>query len=199
MAELTREKWALERASAQALERASVQAPGRASVQAPGRASVQVRPARVGDLAVLEGFIAAYTGDGTLLARSRTNLVHYVRDFRLAVDGSGRLIGSGALQLVSETLAEIRSLAVDPAWRGAGLGSRIVRVLLDDARRLGVERVFCLTRRTDFFAHLGFAVAPMERYPDKIWNDCRLCPRREACDEIAMELAISSVELASGL
>jgi amino-acid N-acetyltransferase len=177
MAELTRE----------------VRAPGRAGmgVSAPG--NVVVRPARIGDIAAIEGFIAAYTGDGTLLARSRTNLVHYVRDFRLAVDPAGRLVGSGALQLVSETLAEIRSLAVDPAWRGAGLGSRLVRALLDDARQLGVERVFCLTRRADFFARHGFAVAPIARYPDKIWNDCRICPRREACDEIAMELELSSV------
>jgi len=165
-------------------------ASGLATVEARERAGVRVRPARVGDLAALEGFIAAYTGDGTLLARSRSNLVHYLRDFRLAVDGTGGLIGSGALQLVNETLAEIRSLAVDPAWRDAGVGSRIVRALLGDARRLGVERVFCLTRRTGFFARHGFAVVPMERYPDKIWNDCRLCPRRDACDEIAMELTL---------
>lgn len=154
-------------------------------------AGVRVRAARLGDLAALEAFIGAYTRDGTLLPRPRANLVHYARDFRLAFDPRGRLVGSGALQMVSERLAEIRSLAVDPTWRDAGLGSRIVRALLRDARRLGVERVFCLTRRIDFFARQGFAVVGMERYPDKVWNDCRLCPRRDACDETAMELAIT--------
>jgi amino-acid N-acetyltransferase len=157
---------------------------------APGRTGVRLRAARVADIPDLARFIAAYTGDGTLLARPRANLLHYLRDFRLVTAAGGRLIGCGALQLVSEDLAEIRSLAVDPAWRSAGLGGRLLGALLVDARRLGIARVFCLTRRTDFFARHGFAVTPLARYPDKIWNDCRLCARRDACDEVAMELVL---------
>jgi len=160
------------------------------SLKAPGYREVRLRQARVGDIAALAEFIAAYTGDGTLLARSRANLLHYLRDFRVAADGAGRLIGCGALQLVNEDLAEIRSLAVDPAWRGAGLGGAILRALIADARDLGVARAFCLTRRTAFFARHGFFVVPMQRYPDKIWNDCRLCARRDDCDEVAMEMVV---------
>ena len=150
----------------------------------------RIRAAHLRDVAGLQAFIAGYGSDGTLLPRTQSNLLHYLRDFRVAVDGEGRLVGCGALQLVNEGLAEIRSVAVDPAWRGSGIGSRLVRILLRDAKRLGMARVFCLTRKVSFFGRLGFVPVPMERFPEKVWNDCRLCARRDACDETAMELVL---------
>jgi amino-acid N-acetyltransferase len=144
----------------------------------------------VKDLVTLQTFITDLGSDGSLLPRSSSNLLHYLRDFRVAVDGNGRLIACGALQFVNDGLAEIRSVAVDPAWRGSGVGSRIVRALLSDARRIGIARVFCLTRRLAFFGRLGFVPVPMERFPEKVWNDCRLCSRRDSCDETAMELVL---------
>jgi amino-acid N-acetyltransferase len=145
----------------------------------------------VADVGPLETFIAGYTTDGTLLPRSRPNLLHHIRDFRVVRD-RGTIIGCGALQLVGGDLAEVRSVAVHPGWQRQGLGGRIVRALLGDARRLGVRRVFCLTRREEFFARLGFAVVPKETFPHKIWNDCRMCPRQECCDEIAMQHVLRS-------
>lgn len=146
---------------------------------------LEVQPATLHDVAVLERFIAAYTSDGTLLPRTRANLLQHVRDFKV-VHAGDELIGCGALQVVSARLAEVRSVAVHPSWRGGGVGSRIVESLLGDAHGLGLARAFCLTRRQSFFARLGFVVVPRERFPHKIWNDCRLCPRQDACDEIAM-------------
>lgn len=150
------------------------------------RPQPRVRPATVADVGPLEAFIAGYTSDGTLLPRSPTNLLHHLRDFRVVRD-RGAIVGCGAVQLVDGNLAEIRSVAVHPDWRGRGLGSRLVRALLGDAGRLGVRRVFCLTRREGFFARLGFIVVPTESFPHKIWNDCRLCPRQDCCDEVAMQ------------
>src|SRR5262249_18957157 len=147
---------------------------------------LRARPARLSDVASLEAFIARYTQDGTLLPRTKANLVQHVRDFRVGVMGR-TVVGCGALQIVDPTLGEIRSVAVDPAHRGRGVGGRIVRALVADARRLGLPRVFCLTRRLEFFANLGFVVVPKERYPHKVWNDCRICPRQHCCDETAME------------
>jgi len=154
-------------------------------------ARVRVRPARLSDVASLEVFIAQYTHDGTLLPRTRTNLIQHVRDFRVVQVGSA-IVGCGALQIVDPTLAEIRSVAVDPARQGQGLGGRIVRALIADARRLGLPRVFCLTRRLGFFANLGFVAVPKERYPHKVWNDCRICPRQHCCDETAMERPLTA-------
>jgi amino-acid N-acetyltransferase len=155
-----------------------------------GSGAARIRSARVEDLETIQTFITNLGSDGSLLPRSSSNLLHYLRDFRVAVDGNGRLIGCGALQLVNDCLAEIRSIAVDPAWRGSGIGSRIVQALLRDARRIRIARVFCLTRRLTFFGRLGFVPVPMERFPEKVWNDCRLCSRRDACDETAMELVL---------
>jgi N-acetylglutamate synthase-like GNAT family acetyltransferase len=160
-----------------------------------GTGAVRIRSARVKDVATLLTFINDLGSDGSLLPRTSSNLLHYLRDFRVAVDGDGRVIGCGALQFVNDGLAELRSIAVDPAWRGSGIGSRIVRALLGDARRIGIARVFCLTRRLEFFGRLGFAPVSMERFPEKVWNDCRLCSRRDACDETAMELVLSRSEI----
>ncbi|WP_033353431.1 amino-acid N-acetyltransferase [Nocardiopsis xinjiangensis] len=67
------------------------------------------------------------------------------------------VVGCGALHVLWEDLAEVRTVAVDPALRGFGVGHRIVSVLLDTARELGVSRVFCLTFETGFFAAHGFS------------------------------------------
>lgn len=147
---------------------------------------LRIQRALVRDLPALESFIAAYTGDGTLLPRTHANLRTHRSEFRLVWDGE-RLVGCGALQPVDGTLAEVRSLAVHPEWQGAGLGSMLVRALLRDAARQGIQRVFCLTRRVDFFARLGFVVVPTATFPHKIWNDCRVCPLFDHCDEVAMQ------------
>lgn len=68
-----------------------------------------------------------------------------------------RVVGCGALHVLWEDLAEVRTVAVDPALRGFGVGHRIVSALLDTARELGVSRVFCLTFETGFFAAHGFS------------------------------------------
>lgn len=68
-----------------------------------------------------------------------------------------RVVGCGALHVLWEDLAEVRTVAVDPTLRGSGVGHRIVSALLDTARELGVSRVFCLTFETGFFAAHGFS------------------------------------------
>lgn len=162
---------------------------------APASAATEIRAARLTDIPELEAFINRFTGDGTLLPRTKKELARHLRDFRLAFatpTGAAApvLVGCAALQLVNHDLAEVRSVALDPAWRGYGLGRRLVEALFEEARQLHLPRVFCLTRQVDFFAHLGFVEVPKEKFPDKVWSDCRLCPRRHACDETAMEIAL---------
>lgn len=152
--------------------------------------TVSTRPALPGDISWIEGFISSFTGDGTLLPRTRANLIQHVRDFQVAVLGED-LVGCGALQVVESGLAEIRSIAVDPEYRSRGIGSALLHALLEDAQEMRLPRVFCLTRRPDFFSRHGFREVSKERFPAKIWGDCLVCPRKSACDEIAMERTIS--------
>ena len=152
----------------------------------------EMRRATLGDIPALEHFIAAYTGDGTLLPRNRANLLAHLGDFVLCLE-SGELVGCGALQRVDGKQAEVRSVAVRPESRGHGLGGRIVEALVERGRALGLESVFCLTRQVPFFAHHGFLEVPKEAFPHKIWNDCRLCPRQHHCDEVAMQRPLHEV------
>jgi len=151
------------------------------------RTEPRLRAAVTEDVPALEHFIAAYTGDGTLLPRTRANLLAHWQDFVVLMDGD-ELVGCGALQQLDADLAEVRSVAVLPDRRGHGLGGQIVDALVEQAHAAGFPRVFCLTRRVPFFARHGFIVVAKEQFPQKIWNDCRLCPRQTCCDEVAMQL-----------
>ena len=70
----------------------------------------------------------------------------------------GVVVGCGALHVMWEDLAEIRTLAVRPEAKGHGVGSLLMEALVADARDLGVERLFCLTFEVDFFTRHGFVV-----------------------------------------
>jgi amino-acid N-acetyltransferase len=147
---------------------------------------VRLRPAAAADVRELERFISSYTPDGTLLPRSRGDLTRHLGGFILATR-EGSLVGCGALHPVERELGEIRTLAVEPRWRGSGVGGRLIETLMREARRRGLARVFCLTRRVEFFRRHGFENVAKERFPLKVWNDCRLCTRLSRCDETAME------------
>jgi amino-acid N-acetyltransferase len=80
-----------------------------------------------------------------------------VQEFWVAEDPVAGVVGCGAVHVMWEDLAEVRTVAVDPQCRGHKIGHRLVTALLDAARDLGVRRVFVLTFETDFFASFGFA------------------------------------------
>jgi len=128
-----------------------------------------------------------------MLPRSHYQIYGSLRDFRVAV-ADGEVVGCGALQVVWADLAEIRSLAIAEAHQRQGLGRRLVEALLEDARLLGLPRVFCLTYQVDFFREMGFHVIPRESLPHKIWGDCLNCPKFPNCDETAMSIDIEQEE-----
>ena len=113
-------------------------------------------------MATIRRLIDVYAPAGRLLAKPTVTLYEDVQEFLVAEalpdgEAAGAVVGCGALHVMWEDLAEIRTIAVDPEWHGHGIGHRLAVGLLDTARRLGVERVFVLTFETDFFAKHGFA------------------------------------------
>ena len=96
------------------------------------------------------------------------------------------VVACAALRLLWGDLGEVRSLAVRPDHHGLGLGVALVRRVLDDARDLALPRVIALTREGEFFERCGFTVHLRENLPRKVWTDCVRCPRRHACDEVAV-------------
>lgn len=116
---------------------------------------VEIRRATTGDVKRIRELVDAYTADRRLLSKATVTLYESVQEFWVAEE-EGRIIGCGALHVMWEDLAEIRTVAVDPDRRGRKIGHQIVGRLIDQARELGVARVFCLTFETRFFGSFGF-------------------------------------------
>src|SRR5689334_2199123 len=150
------------------------------------RPMVHTRNAILPDVEQIHAIIRAYSGNGTLLPRTLAELRENVRDFVVAEDDNGKIVGCGALHLYGMHLAEIRSIAVPPSTKGLGAGRKLVEALLQEAARHEVTCVCLFTRIPEFFAHMGFSIARRDDLPDKIYKDCVHCPAFNACDEIAM-------------
>ncbi|MET8143519.1 amino-acid N-acetyltransferase [Sphaerisporangium sp. NPDC005288] len=115
-----------------------------------------VRRARTSDVRTIRKLVDTYSGDGPRLLRKATvTLYEDVQEFWVA-ERDGMVVGCGALHVLWEDLAEIRTVAVDAGCRGMGIGHMIVAALIDAARRLEVQRVFCLTFEVEFFGRHGF-------------------------------------------
>ncbi|WBB72786.1 amino-acid N-acetyltransferase [Micromonospora sp. WMMD1128] len=117
---------------------------------------VTIRRARTADVRGIRRLVDTYTDDRRLLSKATVTLYEDVQEFRVAVTPDGTVVGCGALHVMWEDLAEIRTVAVDPSCRGHRLGHRIVGELIDAARELGVARIFVLTFETGFFGAFGF-------------------------------------------
>jgi len=119
---------------------------------------MQVRRARTRDVAAIRALVDTFAADRRLLSKATVVLYEDVQEFRVAVDAAGEVVGCGALHVMWEDLAEVHTVAVAPGRQGEGIGAALLSALLDQARELGITRVFCLTFETDFFAHHGFHV-----------------------------------------
>src|SRR5438874_1619073 len=141
-----------------------------------------IRPATIHDVPRIGQIINFHAELGRMLFKSYSQLYEGLRDFGV-YEERGRVVGCVALTIIWADLAEIRSLAVDERWIGRGRGRRLVEWTVDEARRLGIRRLFALTYEASFFGKLGFEVVPKETLPLKVWSDCVRCPKREGCDE----------------
>ncbi|MGP3984632.1 amino-acid N-acetyltransferase [Streptomyces sp. KR80] len=123
----------------------------------PVSKEVTVRRARTSDVPAVRRLIDVYVRDGILLDKAMVTLYEDIQEFWVAErDEDGEVIGCGALHVMWEDLAEVRTLAVDPQLKGVGVGHQVLAKLLQTARWLGVRRIFCLTFELDFFAKHGF-------------------------------------------
>lgn len=116
-----------------------------------------VRRARTSDVPGILAVTAPLVDRRVLLGKEPVDLYEAVQEFRVAVDESGAVIGCGALHVMWQDLGEIRTLAVADAWLSRGVGHALLEQLAQDARELGLNRLFCLTFEVDFFASHGFA------------------------------------------
>ena len=116
-----------------------------------------LRRARTSDVRAIRALVAPLAERRVLVSKEAVTYFESLQEFRVA-DLDGRVVGCGALHVMWEDLAEIRTLAVAHDLLGSGLGGRLLEALVEDAREIGVERLFCLTFETSFFTRHGFEV-----------------------------------------
>ena len=153
---------------------------------APQKVIEITKPAE-GDIAGLTEMINEYAKRGDLLPRSEEHVRATLPDWLIGKDGD-QVIAIGSLLMYGPKLAEVRSLAVSDEVQGTGTGRRLVAGLLDMAKEREVPRVFALTRAVKFFERVGFEITVKENFPEKVWNDCSICPVKDACDETAVQV-----------
>lgn len=122
---------------------------------------------------------------GKMLPRTPESIRANLSDW-LVADLDGQIVGCVSLVFFSESLCEIRSLAVHPDFRGNGIAAELVCAALDMAREREMAHVLTLTRAPRVFEKVGFRRDFVANFPEKVWRDCTPCPFRMACDEIAL-------------
>lgn len=120
-----------------------------------GGAGPTIRWACTADVRAIRAIVAPMAQSRVLIAKEAVTYYEALQQFRVA-ELDGEVVGCGALHVMWEDLAEIRTLAVRPEAKGAGVGSALLDALVEDARELGVRRLFCLTFEVDFFRRHGF-------------------------------------------
>jgi amino-acid N-acetyltransferase len=114
-----------------------------------------IRPARTSDVRSIRELVDVYSPDGRLLSKATVTLFEDIQEF-LVAERDGVVVGCGALHVMWEDLAEVRTVAVDPDLAGQGIGSLLLSSLMERARLVGVKKVFCLTFAVPFFERHGF-------------------------------------------
>jgi amino-acid N-acetyltransferase len=148
-----------------------------------------VRPATNADVQAIANIVNVHARQGHLLPRSADNIRASLSSW-LVAELDGAIVGVGSLLEMGPALVEVRSLAVLPAYRSYGIGGLLVRGLVEQARQRCIPTVFALTRAVPFFERLGFVVTDKERFPEKVWRDCAICPLQQHCDETAVVLEL---------
>lgn len=143
------------------------------------------RQARLGDVPKMMSLLNLYVKQAEILPRKEADVYQSIREWMVVEDG-GQIVGVGALVVLWEDIAEVRSLVVDPTCHSKGIGRKIVSALLAEAQSLDVPLVFGLTRQAGFFLKIGFSLTKIENLPRKVMKDCVFCPKFHACDEVAV-------------
>lgn len=116
---------------------------------------ISVRPARTSDVKAIRELVDSYAAPGQMLSKETVTLYESVQEFLIA-EKDGVVVGCGALHVLWEDLAEVRTVAVSQEFHKQGIGHLILNEIIKRAREVGVKRIFCLTFQTEFFGSIGF-------------------------------------------
>jgi len=142
------------------------------------------------DIDAMQDIVKDEIANGTILYRSDDEIATNIRSYTV-VYTDDTIVGYGALHIHTKSLAEIRSLVISKEYRGKGIGGKLVKELLKEAKNLNVKDIFTLTYQKEFFERLGFKEIPKESLPEqKIWADCIKCKHFPICNEVSLIISL---------
>ena len=162
-----------------------------------------IQKAQIRDVEEILALVNGFASSNLMLPRGPQYLYENIRDFVIAIDENipvysltdtkevmNLMVVCGSLHVLWEDIAEVRALAIHPDYQHLGLGSRIVKFMEEEARKIGIHRLFTFTMTEDFFRALGFHKINRKDLPPKVWGECSRCPKYFQCDEVGMVLDI---------
>lgn len=148
--------------------------------------AITVRPAVVQDIPAIVTMVNRFAAQNVMLPRTEASVQQTIDDWLVAVDANNQVAGCGSLVALTDTLVEIRSLAIHEDFQGYGIGGKLVLALVEMAREQEYEQVCALTLRSSFFERLGFSVVDRWSISPKVWQACIYCAKFHHCDEVAV-------------
>ena len=140
------------------------------------------------DIPLMQSLVEADVENGNILHRNSNEMATTIRSY-IAIKNSKNIIAFVALHIHTITLAEIRSLIVHKDYRGKGVGTKLVKACIDEARQLNLKKLLVLTYQKSFFESFDFIEIQKESIPEtKIWADCIKCKHFPVCDVISLTL-----------
>ncbi len=161
------------------------------NVSADSRPVVVLAPegagaAHEGDVTAITNLINSWVAAGYTLHRREAEVRAHLGQFVVARDVEGAVVGCAAVSVVVPGLAEVRSVVVEPALKGAGISRVVMQGVIERATAWEVDELVLLTKQPDFFRRHGFeAVDPM-RMPAAFVQRVVLEPGRTFVGKTAM-------------
>ena len=167
--------------------------------------SITIRPAIVQDIPAIVAMVNRFAAQNVMLPRTEASVQQTLSDWLVAVevmaesvpssvddlaeprrDAAEKLAGCGSLVALTDTLVEVRSLAIHEDYQGQGIGGKLVLALVEIAREQEYDQICALTLRSGFFERLGFEVGDRLAISPKVWQACIYCAKFHHCDEVAV-------------
>ena len=172
-------------------------------IDADDERQIALQKAQIRDVGEILELVNGFAADNLMLPRGPQYVYENIRDFVIASDRNvpvysitetrevlHLIVACGSLHVLWDDIAEMRALAIHPDYQHLGLGSKLVDHMIDEARGLGIKRLFTFTLTENFFKNLGFTRKNRDKLPLKVWTECSRCPKYFKCDEIGMVLEL---------
>jgi len=150
--------------------------------------SYKIQKAELAQAKEIHLLVKEAASEDKMLPRALGEIYESIRDFFVAINESGNVIGCCALQITWDNLAEVRSLAVNKNDMKKGIGRALIECCIKEAKEMKIRRVFALTYVTELFTKIGFKKISKDELPHKVWTVCIKCHKFPDCDEQAVAI-----------